>query len=158
MKKSSLKSSWKPSLTCSPLGLSLPSCKKAKCLGVSGFSGLSAFPFVFTLGHHGPHHGHLARKKQQAFGYLAPVFCQAHLFLHLFLVEMNHGKQTSFWFAVCCAAKTRCSKVFFRADSKQNFDNPNWKLFNQKLEAARNIRKPSTQMLQCPKSGSMFWS
>jgi len=69
-------------------------------------------PVRFTLGHHGPHHGHLARKKQQAFGYLAPVFCEANLFLHLFLVEMNHGKQTSFWFAVCCGQRQDAPSFF----------------------------------------------
>ena len=157
MKKSSLKSSWKPSLTCSPLGLSLPSCKKAKCLGVSGFSGLSAFPFVSRLDTMGPTMDIWREKSSRRLGIWHQFSVKPTCFCICSLLKWIMGSKPLFGL-LSVVGKDKMLQVFFRADSKQNFDNPNWKLFTKNLKRPENIRKPSTQKLQCPKSGSMFWS
>lgn len=150
MKKSSLKSSWKPSLTCSPLGLSLPSCKKAKCLGVSGFSGLSAFPFVSRLDTMGPTMDIWPKKA-------AGVWVSGTSFLWSQLIFASVPCWNESWeanlFLVCCLlwAKTRCSKFFFEQIPNKILTTQIGSCSTKNLKRPENIRKPSTQKLQCPK-------
>lgn len=150
MKKSSLKSSRKPSLTCSPLGLSLPSCKKAKCLGVSGFSGLSAFPFVSRLDTMGPTMDIWREKRSRRLGIWHQFSVKPTYFCICSLLKWIMGSKPLFGL-LSVVGKDKMLQVFFEQIQNKILTTQIGSCSTKNLKRPENIRKPSTQKLQCPK-------